>query len=283
MSVVLTVKKGDTVWMAADSAASHGDTTSIIRDFEQFKIQSYDCHPGLLVGFCGYLRDINIVQCMDSLFDPNLHNLSTFEFNYKFVVSTIVPNIINELISHGRERRMADGNIDLGLALVIAYEDEVYSIGQDGSVIMNLDDCVSESVGSGATEVISAFRALDRLNLPADKFPIMDLMVRALSIACDYNNSVDYPIIIRNTSSDKIWIYEENDGFYEVDEEGNALPVDQFGMMDESVLSFLEDLEGAIQPEVEEKEDMKCSCGDACACKSQAKTFKTEKEIVEGN
>lgn len=101
MSVVVAIKDKDKVWVGCDSQVTRGwhskDTLSNKNNYKIFKPKK---EPEVIIGLCGYLRDRDILFCVDEYLEE-LIKLKN-EVNYKYIVTKVVPKIFSILKENNR-------------------------------------------------------------------------------------------------------------------------------------------------------------------------------------
>ena len=203
MSVVLAVKDGNRVLMAGDSQVSRGSVKMTLNSFNSMKVFKVEGHDGMVMGVAGSYRDMNILSTMDSIYDPMLDKARE-EVDFKFVVRNIVPEIINELSAFGRVSNEADAGLVSKSTMLLAKDDKCYNIDFDFSVTELCYDGEAMAIGSGADIALAVYNSIADL----EGMDIKDKLIRAVSQACQDDLYVNYPIIIHDTTSDDIEIFD---------------------------------------------------------------------------
>ena len=196
MSVVVAIKENGRVYIGADSQVTKGSTRSTLRNPNNYKVWQVGNAPHCLMGSVGTLRDANVVRLMDGLVTE--YNIYRHHVDYEFVVKKIVPDIVSELKSCGYIKDESYIN-SLDSSFVFAYEDQLFNIGSDCSVIEVDDFC---AIGSGAYEAIGSLLSTEGLS-PKER------IVRAIKASAASDIYVDYPIILVDTKSMKFEIITE--------------------------------------------------------------------------
>lgn len=199
MSVVVAIKDGDKVWMACDSQVSMGwSTKKTLTNPNNYKICRPEKDKNTLIGVVGDLKLQNIIRVQDEFVDE----LTRFknEFNFKYVVNTIVPKIFklsheNQLVEKVKDQPIFYFNG----GLTFAHKDKLYLINSDGCVTEVDDYCAD---GSG-------FRfAVGYLNQNTDETK-KDAIIKAVKSSCESDMFVNYPIIVMNTMDEEVIIIEK--------------------------------------------------------------------------
>ena len=136
MSVVVAIKKDGVVYLGSDSQVTRGGTRTSLTNQNNFKIWKVKGVDNCLMGHVGLLRDACVIRVMENLVREIdvIHD----EVNFEYVVTRVVPKIIEELKfynyleSEGRFK-------DMESRYLFAFEDKLFVIGFDGSVI-EVDD-----------------------------------------------------------------------------------------------------------------------------------------------
>lgn len=198
MSVVVAIKDQDRVWVGCDSQVTTGYTKSIISPKSQMKIWKPIDDNEIIMGLVGDVRDNNILSTSNKWIDE-LTKLKD-EFNFKYVVRNIVPQIFRELNNYGR-MKSKDGIQSIESTLIFTYKNQCYVIYNDGAVIEILD---MMAIGSGSRLSAGTLNTIKNSNLSPKK-----ILIEAIKSSCESDLYVNYPIIIMNTKDDEIDIIEK--------------------------------------------------------------------------
>ncbi len=193
MSVVVAIKDKDKVWVGCDSQFSYGYAKGTLSNKNNYKIFKPSNESDVIIGLCGYVRDANILSCVDEYIEE-ITKLKD-EVNFKYIVTKVVPKIFNILKENKRIIEKKDELEEMGSELIFVYRDGIYQINSDGCVI-EIDDYVA--IGSGARV------AMGYLNQHSDN--PKDAVAKAIKSTCTTDLYVNYPIILMNTKDDKIEI-----------------------------------------------------------------------------
>lgn len=204
MSVVLAVKDGDRILMAGDSQVSRESVKMTINSFNSMKVFKVNGHEGMVMGVAGSYRDSNILSTMDSLYDPILLDRTHEEIDFKFVVRNIIPALINELDEWGRLYNDEDAGYVSRSTMLLAKDDKCYNIDYDFSVSELCYDGEAMAIGSGADISLAVYNALADI----EGMDIKEKLIRAVSQACQDDLYVNFPIIIHDTTSDDIEVFD---------------------------------------------------------------------------
>ena len=192
MSVVLAVKDGDRILMAGDSQVSRESVKMTINSFNSMKVFKVNGHEGMVMG-----------STMDSLYDPILDRTHE-EIDFKFVVRNIIPALISELNEWGRVYNDEDAGYISRSTMLLAKDDKCYNIDYDFSVSELCYDGEAMAIGSGADISLAVYNALADI----EGMDIKEKLIRAVSQACQDNLYVNFPIIIHDTTSDNIEVFD---------------------------------------------------------------------------
>lgn len=205
MSVVLAVKDGDRILMAGDSQVSRGSVKMTLNSFNSMKVFKVNGHEGMVMGVAGSYRDSNILSTMNSLYDPILDKTHE-EIDFRFVVRNVVPTLLNELNKWGRVFNDADAGYTSKSTILLAKDDKCYNIDHDFSVSELCYDGEAMAIGSGVGADISlaVYNALADI----EGMDIKEKLIRAVSQACQDDLYVNFPIIIHDTTSDDIEVFD---------------------------------------------------------------------------
>ncbi len=202
MSVVVAIKANGKIYIGADSQVTRGGTRTTLKNENNYKVWRVPNAPHCLMAQVGILRDANVVRLMPNLVTE--YNIYKEHICFDFVVKKIVPDIVEELTKFGF---LKDGEKTdcLDSSFLFAYKDQLWSIGQDKSVI-EVEDYVA--IGSGSDQAIGSLLSTEGQN-PKER------IVKAIksSAACDIY--VDYPIILTETETGEFEIItEKNESKY---------------------------------------------------------------------
>lgn len=199
MSVIVAIKEKGKIYVGCDSQVTQGSTRSTLKNKNNYKIWQVNNADHCIMGHVGLVRDANVVRLMENLIDD--YAVCKKEINYRYVVKYVVPQIIEELKKFNYIKQ-DEGYFDsMESSYLLAYEDQLFKISPNGTVI-EVDDCVA--IGSGQDQAIGSLLSTEGQD------PEMRI-VKAIkaSAACDIY--VDYPIILGNTQSDKFKVIQEDD------------------------------------------------------------------------
>lgn len=146
MSVVIAIKHKNKIYLGCDTQVSTLSNKDNLKGASQ-KIWHYKDLAEIALGGVGSLRDIQLIQTMDNLFKPLDLLAGTIDFHY--LVNDFFTDIYERLLSKHRIPFMEGRPTPLPIIeaeLIVAIEDKMYMIGQDGSVIEGDDYLV---IGSG--------------------------------------------------------------------------------------------------------------------------------------
>ena len=200
MSVVVAIKKGDVIFMGADSQVSRGGTRTTLSNPNNYKIWAMPNTGNCLMGSVGTLRANNIIKVANDLI-PEIVDLKD-AVNFRFVVRHFVPRIMDELDDYHALIKDKDDLPDMDAAFLLAYHDRLYNIDRYGSVIEVDDFC---AIGSGASEALGSLLSSVNESSPIERIK------KAIKASAAHDIYVDYPIVISNTQSTKFKVFYEND------------------------------------------------------------------------
>ena len=196
MSVVVAIKKNGIVYLGCDSQVTCGGTRTTLKNENNYKIWKVIGVDNCLMGSVGNLRDACVVRTMDSLVSE--YNVYRKHIGFDFVVNKIVPDIIERLQDARFIKK--DGVFEgMDSSFLFAFEDQLYLISYDGSVI-EIEDCVA--IGSGKNEALGSL-------LSTDKEEPVERIIKAIKASAANDIYVDYPIILSSTQSDGFAVITE--------------------------------------------------------------------------
>ena len=198
MSVVVAIKKDDVVYMGADSQVTRGGTRRSLSNPNNYKIWKVKGVDNCLIGHVGTLRDACVIRIMSNLVREIdvIHN----DINFEYVVSRIVPMIIDELKEY-KYINNEDKFDSMDSRFLFAYQDMLFSISAEGAVI-EIDDCIA--IGSGECEAIGS------LITTVDESDPQSRIVKAIKSSATHDIYVDYPIILSNTLDTEFKVITED-------------------------------------------------------------------------
>jgi len=196
MSVIVAIKENGIVYMGADSQVTKGNSRATLKNENNYKIWNVLGTKNCVMGGVGAMRDANVVRLMDDLVTD--YNMYRNHISYAFMVKKIVPDIVGELRHYGflANDKYIDG---LNSSFLFAYQDQLYSIGRDCSVL-EVDDFVA--IGSGECEAIGSLLSTEGLR-PEER------IIKAIKASAANDIYVDYPIILTNTKTTKFVVINE--------------------------------------------------------------------------
>jgi len=197
MSVVVAIKEKDNVYIGADSQVIKGGTRTMLKNPNNYKVWTVNNANHCLMAHVGNLRDGNVVRTMDGLVSD--YNVYKNHIGFDFVVRKVLPDIIKELKDFGY---IKDGPVfeEMDSSFLFAYEDQLFLIGSDGSVLEIDDYC---AIGSGSDQAIGSLLSTE------GEDPIARI-IKAIKASAASDIYVDYPIIITDTKKCKFSVIDEN-------------------------------------------------------------------------
>ena len=196
MSVVVAIKEGKKVYIGVDSQVTKGGTRTTLKNPHNYKVWRVEGAPHCLMAHVGSFRDSNVVRCMDHLVTD--YNIFRNHIGYEFVVKKGVPDIVEELQKYGMLKE--DKYVEcLDSSFIFAFEDQLFMIGRDKSVI-EIDDYVA--MGSGEDQAIGSLLSTEGES-PKER------IVKAIKASAAADIYVDYPIILTDTENGEFEIITE--------------------------------------------------------------------------
>ena len=187
MSVVVAIKKNGVIYLGADSQVTRGSTRTSLSNPNNYKIWKVRDVENCVMGHVGDLRDACVVKIIRGLVDELtiIHQAVDFEY----VVTRVMPRIFSELAEYQfiDPKGVFEG---IHSKFLFAYQDKLFVIGTDGSVI-EIDDCVA--IGSGESEAIGSLLTTLEDDEPTER------IIKAIKSSAAHDIYVDYPIVITNT------------------------------------------------------------------------------------
>ena len=197
MSVVVGIKQDNKVYIGADSQVTRGGTRVSLSNPNNYKIWKVKGVDNCLMASVGNLRDACAIRIMYNMIREI--DLIKNSINFEYVVSTIVPKISQQLKEFGyiKDKDLFDG---FDSKFLFAFKDQLFLIGNDGSVI-EIDDCVA--IGSGECESIGSLLTTSKSECPEDR------IIKAIKASAAHDIYVDYPIVITNTETQEFKVIYE--------------------------------------------------------------------------
>ena len=198
MSVVVAIKKDGVVYLGSDSQVTRGGTRTSLTNQNNFKIWKVKGVDNCLMGHVGLLRDACVIRVMENLVREIdvIHD----EVDFEYVVTRVVPKIIEELKFYNYLE--SEGKFkDMESRYLFAFEDKLFVIGFDGSVI-EVDDYIA--IGSGECESIGSLLTTNNNDDPETR------IIKAIKASAAHDIYVDYPIILSNTKDLEFKVILEN-------------------------------------------------------------------------
>ncbi len=188
MSVVVAIKKDGRIYMGSDSQVTLGGTRTTLKNPNNYKMWKVIGVDNCLMASVGTLRDACVIRTMDDLVTE--YNVYRKHIGFDFVVNKIVPDIIDRL---QKAHYIKDDGVFDGMdsSFLFAFEDQLFDISSDGSVI-EIEDYVA--IGSGKNEAIGSLLSTEGLN-PEER------IIKAIKASASHDLYVDYPIIMANTDN----------------------------------------------------------------------------------
>jgi ATP-dependent protease HslVU (ClpYQ) peptidase subunit len=146
MTTIVGVCKNGTVTLGADSQVSDGD-----RPNNSLTMEKITKNNGYLIAGSGDSTPCDILQ---HIFIPPVPTVAERKNMYKFMITKFVPAMRECLEDNGYK---ADPKEDSGFSMLIAFDGELFDIGDDFSVLLNDDGIYG--VGNGSKYAIGALFA----------------------------------------------------------------------------------------------------------------------------
>lgn len=198
MSVVVAIKKGNKVYVGADSQVTRGGTRATLKNPNNYKIWKVRGVEHCLMAHVGNVRDANIVRLMTGLISD--YNVYKNHVDYEFVVKRVVPEIFAELKAAGylKDEQYIE---QTDSRYLFVFRDQLYAINTDGCVL-EIDDYVA--MGSGEDQAIGSLLSTD------DEEPEARI-IKAIKASAASDIYVDYPIILTNSKTTEFQVINETD------------------------------------------------------------------------
>jgi len=196
MSVVVAIKENGKVYFGCDSQVTSGGCRTTLKNPNNYKIWKVNDVDNCIMGSVGALRDACVVRTMDNLVTD--YNIFKHHISFDFVVNKVVPDI-REKLEEAKYLKKEAPFTYMDSVYLFAYQDQLYLIGEDCSVI-EIEDYVA--IGSGKNEAIGSLVSTD------GEEPVSRI-IRAIKASAANDIYVDYPIIITDTETNKFAVITE--------------------------------------------------------------------------
>jgi len=181
MSIVIAIKKDDTVYFGADTQRTAGLSKQNCLCESNFKVTKYK--NGVLLAHVGSVRTSFQLYIQEHLFDGVEKQGLSKEF--------LVKNVVPEFKRISKEKSCMDKTQKtVRSSLIVAYKDKMYKICSDFGVI----DCDMAVVGSGTDHAIPYLVSEKTDDVNAK-------MYMALQSASKFDVAVSAPYIFINTQN----------------------------------------------------------------------------------
>lgn len=144
MTTIVGLSKNGTVILGADSQVSDGD-----RPNNHKRMEKITRNNGYLIAGSGDAQPCDIIQ---HIFIPPVPTITERKDLYKFMITKFVPAMRDCL-----EENEYKVDKDSGFSMLIAFDGELFDIGDDYSVLLNNDGIYG--VGNGSKYAIGALYA----------------------------------------------------------------------------------------------------------------------------
>lgn len=166
MSVVIAIKQKDKIIIGCDTQVSSGNGYKSRLKGENQKIWHHNDLPNLVIGGVGSLRDIQLIQTNKELIDPMA--ILTKKIDFDYLVNNFFTSVYMALLDKNRVPLNEQGHpaAVIESVFLVAFEDKMYVVDQDGSVIEGDDYLVigsGSSVATGVLETNKNKKAKDRI------------------------------------------------------------------------------------------------------------------------
>ena len=197
MSVIVAVKEKGNIYFGCDSQLTKGGSRRSLHNKNNYKIWKVEDIDNCIMGSVGNVRDANIVRLVDDLVTD--YNVYKGHIGYRFVVKSVVPDIINALVE-ARYLKLDGNYLDaMESSFLFAYQDQLFEINRDGTVL-EIDDYVA--IGSGSCEAIGSLISTEGEN-PKER------IIKAIKASAASDIYVDYPIILSDTETTEFDVITE--------------------------------------------------------------------------
>ena len=198
MSVVVAIKKGDKVYVGADSQVTRGGTRATLKNPNNYKIWKVIGADHCLMAHVGSVRDANIVRLIDNLVTD--YDIYRKRINYGFVVTRVVPDLFTALKQAGylKDEQYLE---HMDSRYLFIYKDKLFTINTDGCVL-EVDDYVA--IGSGEDQAIGSL-------LSTEGEDPQVRIIKAIKASAASDIYVDYPIILTDSESTQFKIINETE------------------------------------------------------------------------
>jgi ATP-dependent protease HslVU (ClpYQ) peptidase subunit len=178
MTCIVGYVEDGKVYMAADSAASDGESVCVRRDTKLFNLRN------MLFGFCGSYRVGQVLR-----YTPEMPRQLKSQTDHQFLCTDFVDFLI-ELLESSRTLANEGGLASLGLSnLLLGYKGMLYHIDSDMQV--GVESTPYCSIGSGFQFATGAMHAMTGVDLPPK-----ERLTKAVMAAADNAIGVKPPILV---------------------------------------------------------------------------------------
>lgn len=184
MSILLAVKKNNTVYMATDTREIVASNKRNNLCEASFKIQKQD--NGMLVGITGDRFTRQTLFANSEIFTLNKRGKLT----KKHIVTEIVPKIIDLLDAHGMVIQKEDEFMHMNAKIILAHQGSMFEICE-GFLVIKYEDLQALGEASSGAEVVL-------FNSKPDD-DVEERLIRALDVASKYCLTVGAPYLLINT------------------------------------------------------------------------------------
>ena len=186
MSLVIAIKENNRIYLGCDSQVTSGGTRTTLQNQNNYKVWKVNGTDHCIMASVGNFRDACVVRTMFDLVTD--YDVYKKRVNFDFVVNSVVPEIIERL---KEAHYIADSGVFMGMdsSWLFAYEDKLFEIASDGSVL-EIEDFVA--IGSGKKEAIGSLLSTNGQE-PEKR------IITAIKAGAASDIYVDYPIIITDT------------------------------------------------------------------------------------
>lgn len=185
MSVIIAVKKDDTVYLGADTQVTSGTSKRSVITGAEVKLSTFD--NGVIIGYTG----ISIVHQILVANPEWLDFQNEDEFTKEYLITKFIPKL--------KEVMQLYNYTDNNYEFLIVYKSKIYQINDDYTVF-NLEH--ASVIGSGSSVIRYK---LSKLNTNGD---IESQILEALRFSEQYNSAVGAPFLLVNTKDLKTKIIE---------------------------------------------------------------------------
>jgi len=188
MSLTVALKHEGVVYIGSDSLACRYDMKHYLTNPNSYRIFQVKGCDNMLMSLDGRIVEHNVARC--NYLVPEAVAIKG-EIDFEFMVNEFVPHLF-ELFDERHILNRKDDDYSCESDMIVAYEDKLFQIFNDGAVIECDDYAV---IGCGVEEALGSLITTSDIKDPKER------ILMALKAGLKNKTKVAYPLVISDTKT----------------------------------------------------------------------------------